>query len=493
VSLASSGAPVRRATSGGQVEPGSSRGRDRGRLAEHGPFLVLLLLGTLLRVVVQLAFSPAIIHSDAVTYLNFVTHHRLPRPDRPEGYDFLLLMPVAMVTKSVLVDAVIQHVLGVATAVLVYTLLRRRGVGRWPATLAAAPVLLDSLQLILEQTLLTDTLFTLVVVAGVAVLAWHRRPGAAAAFAGGVLLGVSATIRLVAEPLVLVGVLFCLVAAADWRKRVATAVLLSVGFLVPVGSYAAYYHHTRGVYALSQFFGKSLYLRTTTFVDCSRISIPRYEWVLCPQLPPGQRPDPRIYGWHDPATIPSLHPPAGTTKDQAMRQFALAAIRAQPGAYAGLVLRDFMLNFDVTRGDRFEHDTSHKWKFAYWARDPLSAAAVALFKTHGGDVLHARQPWAGFLVAYQRFGYLPGPLLFACMALGAAGCLAGAGTPGRRSVCLLLTLAGVGLLLVPPVTGNFNWRYQEPALALLPAAATLGWTALRDRAGSRREPAVTGR
>jgi hypothetical protein len=466
---------------------GAQAGRGRSLLAEHGPFLVALLLATLLRVVVQLAFSPAIIHSDAVTYLHFLNHHARPRPDRPEGYDFLLLMPMATLTPRVLVVAVVQHVLGLVTAALVYVLLRRRGVGRWLATLAAAPVLFDSLQLILEQTLLTDTLFSLVVVAAVAVLAWHRRPGAVSAFAAGVLLGVSATIRLVGEPLVLVGVLFCLVAAADWRKRVATAVLLTVGFLLPVGSYAAYYHHSRGVYALSQFFGKSLYLRTTTFVDCSRISIPRYEWVLCPQLPPGQRPDPRIYGWHDPATIPSLHPPAGTTKDQAMRQFALAAIRAQPGAYAGLVARDFMLNFDVTRRDRFEHDTAHKWKFAYWSRDPVSAAAVALYKTHGGAVLQVRQPWAGSLVAYQRFGYLPGPLLFGCLVLGAAGCLAGAGVPGRRSVCLLLTLAGVGLLLVPPVTGNFNWRYQQPALSLLPAAAALGWTTVRDRAAVRRK------
>ena len=457
----------------------------RGRLVEHGPFLVALLLASLLRVVVQLAFSPAIIHSDAVTYLHFVDHHPLPRPDRPEGYDFLLLMPVVLVTKSLFVVTVVQHVLGLVTAALLYALLRRRGVGRWAATLAAAPVLLDSLQLILEQTLLTDTLFCLVVVAAVAVLAWHRRPGAASAFVGGVLLGVSATIRLVGEPLFLVGVLFCLVAAAGWRKRVVAAVLVSVGFLVPVGSYATYYHHTRGAYALAQFFGKSLYLRTTTFVDCSQISVPLYEWVLCPELPPGQRPDPRIYGWHDPATIPSLHPPAGTTRDQAMRQFAFAAIRAQPGAYAGLVLRDFMLNFDVTRTDRFEHDTAHKWKFGYWARDPLSAAAVALYEEHGGDVLKARQPWAGVMVAYQRFGYLPGPLLFACAVLGVVGCLRGGGPPGRRSLCLLLMLAGVGLLLVPPVTSNFNWRYQLPALSLLPAAAALAWTSLRVRSGSR--------
>jgi len=467
--------------------------RRRSRLVEHGPFLVALLLATLLRVVVQLAFSPALIHSDAIFYLRFVDEHQLPLPERPVGYDFLMLLPAAMVTRSVLVISVIQHVLGLVTAGILYALLRRRGIGRWPATLAAVPVLFDSLQLILEQTILTDTLFCLLLVAGVAVLAWHRRPGASAAFVGGLILGLSVTIRLVGEPLVLVGVLFCLVAGAGWRKRVAGAVLLTVGFLVPVASYAAYYHHTRGAYALAQFFGKSLYLRTTTFVDCSRISVPSYQRVLCPELPPGQRPDPRIYGWHDPATIPSLHPPAGTTKDQAMRQFALAAIRAQPRAYASLVLRDFMLNFDVTRIDRYEHDTAHKWKFDYWAHVHLRPPAIHRYHDHGGEVLKPRQPWADLLVTYQRFGYLPGPLLFACAVLGAVGCLRRGGVAGGRSMCLMLTLAGVGLLLAPPVTGNFNWRYQLPALSLLPAAAAFGWTALRDRASVRRKSLVRAR
>jgi hypothetical protein len=309
---------------------------------------------------------------------------------------------------------------------------------------------------------------------------------------GGVLLGLSATIRLVGEPLVLAGVAFCLAAGAGWRRRVATAALLAVGFLVPVGTYASYYHHTRGTYALSQFFGKSLYLRTTTFVECRRISVPAYERVLCPRQPPGQRPDPRIYGWHDPATIPSLRPPAGTTPYQAMRQFALAAIRAQPADYAALVLRDFALNFDVTRGDRFEHDTAHKWTFSYWVHARLDAATRRHFRQHGGTVLAPRQPWADALVTYQRFGYLPGPVLLACGVLGALGCARGGGAPGRRPACLLLTLAGVGLLLVPPVTGNFNWRYQQPALALLPAAAALGWPVLRDR-WARGRRAVRGR
>jgi cyanate permease len=60
-------------------------------------------------------------------------------------------------------------------------------------------------------------------------------------------------------------------------------------------------------------------------------------------------------------------------------------------------------------------------------------------------------------------------------------------------LCLLLMLAGVGLLLVPPVTSNFNWRYQLPALSLLPAAAALGWTGFREGASVRRKRLIRGR
>ncbi|MGI8887635.1 MAG: glycosyltransferase family 2 protein, partial [Nocardioidaceae bacterium] len=68
-----------------------------------------------------------------------------------------------------------------------------------------------------------------------------------------------------------------------------------------------------------------------------------------------------------------------------------------------------------------------------------------------------------------------------CLVLGLAGGL-GVGRArksGLRPIGLLLTLTGTGLLLVPDLTAEFTWRYQLPALLLLPAGAALGFTALR--------------
>jgi hypothetical protein len=52
-------------------------------------------------------------------------------------------------------------------------------------------------------------------------------------------------------------------------------------------------------------------------------------------------------------------------------------------------------------------------------------------------------------------------------------------------MCLLLTLSGTVLLLVPGFTVEFVWRYQLPALVLLPAGAALAWSAIRRPPGAR--------
>src|ERR1019366_150782 len=71
--------------------------------------------------------------------------------------------------------AAIQHLLGLAMAVVIYLLLLRRGAPRWLAALASAPVLLDAYQLQIEQTIMPDTLFEALIVAGLAILLWQPR------------------------------------------------------------------------------------------------------------------------------------------------------------------------------------------------------------------------------------------------------------------------------------------------------------------------------
>jgi hypothetical protein len=463
-----------------RVTPESKPSRRQAWTAAHRPFLVALGLAVVVRLVVQVAFMPAFVHSDGPTYLS-VFDHLEPDPERPVGYVLLLLMPVLSIADNVLLVAIAQHLLGLATAVMLYVLLRRWGAGRITGMLGTLPILFDYLQLNLEHTVLSDVLFEFLLVAGISVLCWNRRVTPRVALLAGLLLGVSTTVRLVAEPLVVVLIAYCLLVGVSWRTRIVTAAVATLGFALPIGAYATWYHQEHGVYAMSQFTGASLYLRTTTFADCAQLSIPDYQRVLCPGEPLGDRRDPTYYVFHDPRTIGRLFPPPGVTQDEAMREFALSAMRAQPLDYLQVGLRDFMLNFDLTRVDRYEYDTAHKWGFEeYVDLEPTGWTGPA-YAAHGGKQLEARQPLADLVVLYQKVGYVPGPLLFGCLLLGLAGALGfgRARDPGLRSVTALLTVSGVGLLFVPDLTAEFVWRYQLPGLVLLPAAAVLGYTALR--------------
>ena len=60
------------------------------------------------------------------------------------------------------------------TGVLVYALMRRLGVGAVGACIAAAPVLFDAYELNIEQHILSEALFSLLVAAGLCVLLWRR-------------------------------------------------------------------------------------------------------------------------------------------------------------------------------------------------------------------------------------------------------------------------------------------------------------------------------
>src|SRR5947209_12227361 len=109
----------------------------------HWLLAVLLAAGLVLRAAAQIAYRPALLYIDSVKYL-FGAY----RGDDPAGYQFML-KPVLLVGNLDLVAA-LQHLLGLAMAVTIYLVLRRRGAPRWLSALAVAPLLLDAYQLQIE-------------------------------------------------------------------------------------------------------------------------------------------------------------------------------------------------------------------------------------------------------------------------------------------------------------------------------------------------------
>ena len=454
-------------------------------LREHRLFLVALAAGVVVRVAVVVAFPPGFVLSDGPTYLAQVDD-LYPRTDRVVGYGFLL-DGLATMSRAVWLVTAVQHGLGLLTAVLLYVLLRRRSVPGGLATLACLPVLLDAMQLVLEHSPLSDVLFVLLVVAGIAALAWHERPSLSTAALGGALLGLAVCVRVVGQPLVVVAVIFCLCAAATWRARVLTSMVVVASFAVPVAAYVAWYHAEHGVWAMTESGGRALYMRTTGFVDCSRFEMPDYERPLCPAEPLGSRQDPTDYGWHTPDATHGLVLPDGVTYDEAMGDFAWRAIRAQPGEYAQIVARDLMLTFTAERTDHYEYDTAYKWRLDTYVTLEPTARSRASYAAHGGDQLEVRLPLAEWLAWYGWTVYAWGPLLLLLTVVALAGLVLRrpAAAPGVRPLLFLLVASAAGLVAAPAATAQFVWRYQLPYVVLVPAAAALAVVRLSGRFSGR--------
>jgi hypothetical protein len=448
------------------------------------PFVIALAAGLVVRVLVQVTFPPAFIFSDGPAYLRLVDH-LFPMTNRPAGYGFVL-RAMSWVSRDVAAVAVLQHLLGLVTAVVIYALLRRRGVSARVATLATLPVLFDSMQLTLEHSMLSDVVFSLLLVLAIAVLGWRPPPTIGTAAASGLLVGLAVCVRVVGGSLVLAGAVFCLLTAVGLRARVLTALAFCAAFALPVGAYAAWYHQTHGVYALTQSGGRALYMRTTSFVDCSRLTLPAYERPLCPAEPVGHRRDPTYYGWHDPNRNHGLHPPPGVGLDDTFRDFAVRAISAQPGAYARVVARDALMSFLPARFDAFGYDSAHKWSFAYFVDVAPTHWNAPSYAAHGGEQPSSRQPLANVFAVYGYAVITPGPVVLAMLVLVVVGVVRR--RPGAdaalRSLALLSAALALALSWAPDVTAEFTWRYQLPLVVLLPMAAALAWTRLRTESGT---------
>ena len=144
----------------------------------HWMLLVVLAGGVMLRAIAQIAYEPALLFIDSKKYIfgtDFV--NTIWGSFDPLGYSLVILRPVLLVGGDLAYVALIQHGLGLAMAVALYALMVRRGAWRWLAALATAPVLLDAYQLNAEQTIMPDVLFETLVVAGLVLLLWQRRPG----------------------------------------------------------------------------------------------------------------------------------------------------------------------------------------------------------------------------------------------------------------------------------------------------------------------------
>ena len=446
----------------------------------HKTFTAVLAGGTVLRMIAMLGYRPASWFNDSFDYLH-VAMRLYPHPIRPDGYSFLLwiLKPF----HSFALVAGLQHLLGLAAAVMVYALLRRRfGLPGWGASLATVPLLYDAYEIQLEHLILSDVLFEFLLVSVITVLLWHGKEltwkmGGVA----GLFLGLATLTRTVGEPVLIAVVVYFLVRRFNWRVFVATVAMCAL----PLGAYAGWFWTWYGKPGMTTSSGVFLYARVTEFADCHTMKPPVSEYPLCKDSRTSHTPltfsQDAIWDRHSP-----FHrvPAARFTdyQNQIAGDFAKRAILAQPLDYLRVVGKDFLYTFRWHRTVFPDRATFQMYQFGKksaalpsWrmSRDRTAASEASAYED-GNARTRIIEPYATTIRTYQEGVHLPGTLLGVILVAGLAGMV----PLWRRwgGDAFLPWITATGLLLVPAATAEFDYRYVLPTVPLACIAAAIAFS-----------------
>jgi hypothetical protein len=494
--------PIQRGQSGGQgpAAPGGSgwRGRPEALTAgarraaravapaalwrHHRLITILVLLSLVPRILAALSFRPALLTADSFLYMQNAVNGKLGYL-RPSGYSFFLAIFHGL-PHALLVVTTLQHLMGIAIALIVYGMLRYWGLPGWGASLAAVPTLFDVREIALESYILSDTVFALVIVVATALLLTRRTPRMWQCVVAGLLLAYASVLRGNGIPLVIVIAVFLVIRRVGWKSFTAAAAV----FVIPVLGYVLAFHSQYGKYNLTLSDGIFLWSRTTSFANCKVINPPPDLAPLCPAREKSQA-GPPAPSWSLPALLnaptPSdyvwapdvwwrhdAHPGINSANDALGQRFAIKAIEAQPGAYLKVVSRDVLLTFLTT--DRPQGGAY--LTFTPQPRIPhLPSYYQSYIKSYAGTTsnTHAVQPYAFFLFLYQQPVIFPGVVFLLVILAGLAGVLRNWRRWGGLAL-LPWGLAAVSIVSPALVTQSL-YRYTMIAIPLGCLAAGLAF------------------
>jgi hypothetical protein len=466
------------------VEWGRWLARERAALLRrHWLFGVVFLAAVLVRVLAVVAYRHGIGFPDSRDYLA-TAHSGVPSPSRPAGYSWFITPFVAAGRSDLIL--VVQHLLGLALLVGGYAFLIRRGARIWLATLAVLPLALDGHLVSLESFVLAETLFTVLLFAGAALLT--RRPGTGLGIGvlAGLLFSGAALTRTVGLPLGALALLYLLFRRAGGRVIAG----FTVALVLPLALYPIYYHHYHGAYAFGQFQGRNLYARTATFSDCAKLTLPADLTWLCLKTPVSaryQRTD--IYIWTDnnPATkAHGLDP----SDDAALGQFAKLAMTQQFGDYLAVVVREtgWYLVPGTGPTDRSSRCLMNAWLMPGQRSDLCQTFVIGESNPSGQPDVVGMSPadphalLRRVLHQYAVASITPRLLLSLLLLVPIVALLwrrrstptvPRTAEPALALDGLFLSAIGLALLVIPVATLMFDVRYGIPSVAFLPLGAAL--------------------
>ena len=459
-------------------------------------FIIVLIPAVLLRVDAELGYRWHAWFNDSFQYVQNTVHFQLD-PARVSGYSIWLkiLQPL----HSYAVVTILQHLMGLAVAVMIYALARHRfGAPAWLATLATIPVLYDGFQIQLEHLIMADVPFLFLLTLAVTLLLWDPVPSLLRCAVIGALLGLAEIMRSVGLPLLAVFAVYMIIRRVSWRKVAATIVVC----LVPVFGYAGWFYAEHGQFAMTNSTGVFLYSRVMTFADCTKMKVPVNELSLCTTVPPGKRPIAQAYIWTTESPLDRFPPSKfSPVPNQLAENFAIRAIEAQPLDYARAVFDDTWRVFGWKRVIFPNAPTYDEYIFGYrslsvpeWDQADLGPyGSYAAAYVHGNPLTQVVAPFANVIRGYQRYVWLPGSVYGLILLAGLGGMVLAWRRLGGEA--LLPWTISVALIMIPAATAEFDYRYVLVAVPFACLAAAMAFSPgtaggdLVRRLGKRRQRA----
>ena len=476
---------ARRAWSIRSIKPGrpgwTTRAGARALVARtwagHRLFLIVLTPAVLLRIDAELGYRWHAWFNDSFQYVQNTVHFNLD-PTRVSGYSIWLKILQPLHTYAVV--TILQHLMAVAVAVMIYALASHRFRSpAWLATLATVPVLYDGFEIQLEHLIMADVPFLFLLTLAVTLLLWDHAPSLRRCLFIGALLGLAEVMRSVGLPLLPVFAVYMIIKRISWRKVAATIVVC----LVPVFGYAGWFYAEHGQFAMTDSTGVFLYSRVMTFADCTKMKVPANELSLCTTVPPDKRPIAQAYIWTSESPLDRFPPSKfSPVPNQLAENFAIRAIKAQPLDYATTVARDTLRVFGWKRVIFPNAPTYDQYVFGYqslpipeWDKadlGPYDSYAAAYI--HGNPLTQVVAPFANIIRGYQRYVWLPGSVYGLILLAGLGGMVLAWRRLGGEA--LLPWTISLALIVIPAATAEFDYRYVLVAVPFACLAAALAFS-----------------
>ena len=465
--------------------------------------MVILVAGALLRLLLVLAWKPAFFGwPDAASYIGVSQSGDFFRNElRPAGYP-VVLRAMNEISPTLLFVVIVHHLLGLASAAIMFFTVARTGISRWLALVPAAVMALAAPVFFMEHSANSEAVFVFLM--SVALYCGVRTTEGTSLWwpgLGGLALATAASVRVVALPILILGAVWLLFAVpgAPWRRRGAVMAVGVLGALVLLVPYYAVEYAAEGRVGLSRNGVWNIYGRVAPFADCSKFTPPTGTQVLCENVPRAKRPYTNQYtfNWYYSPAIRYYGDPhtASSKQTAAVEAFTWEVVTHQPLDYleevGGATLRYIAPeSFRGYGGGYSWHDLVHHQVLFNSTYNPLGLRDARPHYTDSKR-FSVNRNLISVLRTYESGTRIQGPVFVLLALLTFAAPFL---TKGRaRSAAVLFGISAWVMLIIPVATVEFSARTAAPALGPFVAAAAIGaqGTAAAFARRRRRGPAHT--